>query len=171
MSATEISTFYDLLGLTPEATKEQIRDAYKEIARVYHPDSNFYDEIIGEVDSGLTPEQIETFKRITEAYNTLSNEERRAAYDRAMPKPLPRWEDSDPWAPRRGAPVKTVFESPKGPKSGAFGRFGVVNEAPRSAFDSKVEARPVSEMIRVKRAKESAGPGLVQKFLMRLGVL
>lgn len=83
--------YYEILGIERNASKEAIKKAYHEIARVYHPDSNFYSEII---DESLSPEQEEFFRLITEAYNTLMNEKSRAEYDALLPKELPSWESS-----------------------------------------------------------------------------
>ena len=46
MHAQKNKNFYELLGVPRDASKAQIKDAYKDVARVFHPDSNFYDEII-----------------------------------------------------------------------------------------------------------------------------
>ena len=82
--------FYEVLNVAPDASVEQIRESYKEIARIYHPDSNFYSDIIS---VPLTPEEQEIFKLITSAYNTLVNDEKRAAYDELIPKGLRGWEE------------------------------------------------------------------------------
>lgn len=81
--------YYELLGLEREASPEEIKQAFKEIALVYHPDSNFFDEIIedsGLGDSALAPEDMKVFKAITQAYNTLSNAEKKKAYDAELNK-------------------------------------------------------------------------------------
>ena len=62
--------FYDRLGVTRKATPEEIKKAYRKLARQYHPDVN--------------PNNKEAelrFKEINEAYETLSDEERRKEYD------------------------------------------------------------------------------------------
>ncbi len=61
--------FYALLGVPRTATEEQIRSAYRKLARQYHPDVN--DD----------PGAAEKFKQITEAYEILSDPERRQRYD------------------------------------------------------------------------------------------
>src|SRR2546427_8352221 len=61
--------YYGLLGLPRNATEEQIRSAYRKLARQYHPDVN--------KDAGSA----EKFKQITEAYEVLSDAERRQRYD------------------------------------------------------------------------------------------
>jgi DnaJ-class molecular chaperone len=58
--------YYDLLSVPRTATKEEIKKAYKEIARKSHP------------DKGGDPEY---FKKINEAYGVLSDENLRARYD------------------------------------------------------------------------------------------
>src|SRR5436309_1662137 len=61
--------YYALLGLPRNATVEQIRSAYRKLARQYHPDVN--------KDAGAA----DKFKQITEAYEVLSDAERRQRYD------------------------------------------------------------------------------------------
>ena len=61
--------YYSILGLSPQATPEQIKSAYKKLAKQWHPDVN------------KTPEATEKFKEISEAYSTLSNPEKKQIYD------------------------------------------------------------------------------------------
>lgn len=63
--------YYDLLGLEKEATAEDIKKAYRRLAHQYHPDKN--------PDNRRAEE---FFKRISEAYQTLQDPQKRAAYDR-----------------------------------------------------------------------------------------
>ena len=63
--------YYDRLGISPSATSEEIRSAYKKCAIKYHPDKN----------QG-NPEAAEKFKQVAEAYEVLSDENKRATYDR-----------------------------------------------------------------------------------------
>lgn len=62
--------YYEVLGLDRSASPGDIRSAYRHLAKKYHPDVNRED--------GAE----ETFKEINEAYAVLSDEERRARYDR-----------------------------------------------------------------------------------------
>ena len=62
--------YYEVLGVSRNASAEEIRRAYRRLARQYHPDVN------------KDPEAEERFKEINEAYEVLSDEQRRAAYDR-----------------------------------------------------------------------------------------
>lgn len=63
---------YRTLGLLPEASPEDIRNAYRTLAKKYHPDTNKGDSYAEEI-----------FKRIGIAYNILSNPESRKIYDEA----------------------------------------------------------------------------------------
>ncbi|MBX5446279.1 molecular chaperone DnaJ [Sphaerobacter sp.] len=62
--------YYEVLGVSRDASAEEIRRAYRRLARKYHPDVNR--------EEGAE----ERFKEINEAYEVLGDEERRAAYDR-----------------------------------------------------------------------------------------
>ncbi|MBB6609509.1 DnaJ domain-containing protein [Pontibacter sp. Tf4] len=62
--------FYTLLGITPAATQQEIKQAYKKLALQYHPDKN----------PGNTLAE-DRFKLINTAYQTLSNPGKRARYD------------------------------------------------------------------------------------------
>ncbi|MDC0358896.1 J domain-containing protein [Oligoflexia bacterium] len=102
-------TYYDILGVTRDASKEAIKTAYHEIARVYHPDSNFYTEIVEET---LTSDQQQFFQLITDAYNTLINEVKRADYDSSLPPELKTWEDTD--SRDKGRMAATEFGNTEG---------------------------------------------------------
>ncbi len=62
--------YYDVLGIPRGAAKDDIKSAFRKLARKYHPD------VSQEADAE------ERFKEINEAYAVLSDDERRAAYDR-----------------------------------------------------------------------------------------
>ena len=71
--------FYIVLGLERAATLSDIKRAYKRLARKYHPDINPGDRVAAA-----------QFRQIAEAYETLSDPDRRRRYDTAGPVgPLP----------------------------------------------------------------------------------
>ena len=65
-----MSDYYQLLGVDREAGSEEIKRAYRRLARQYHPDVN-----------GNDPEAVERFKEISKAYSVLSDPEKRQRYD------------------------------------------------------------------------------------------
>src|SRR5829696_9912820 len=62
--------YYEVLGVQRGATEDDIKKAYRRLALQYHPDRN------------KAPEAIEQFKEATEAYQVLSDAEKRSMYDR-----------------------------------------------------------------------------------------
>jgi len=70
MTAAPPKDYYAILGVRPDANLADIKKAYRKHAHKYHPDASKPD-----------PDTEELFKQITEAYNVLSDEKQRAAYD------------------------------------------------------------------------------------------
>ena len=64
--------YYKVLGVSKDASADDIKKSYRKLARKHHPDAN----------KGNTASE-EKFKEISEAYNVLSDEKRRKEYDEA----------------------------------------------------------------------------------------
>lgn len=71
---TLATSYYALLGLHPSASVVEIRRAYRELSKRYHPDTTELPQA----------QATAKFQKLNEAYATLSNPERRAAYDRKI---------------------------------------------------------------------------------------
>lgn len=65
--------FYDRLGVSKDASQAEIKKAYRKMSKKYHPDIN------------KEPGAEEKYKEIQEAYETLGDEQKRAAYDQYGP--------------------------------------------------------------------------------------
>ena len=73
--------FYELLGICRDASALEIEIAFSDLSRIYDPESRFFADIIEEP---VTDEQREVFDRITLAYNTLLDDNRRKEYDQTL---------------------------------------------------------------------------------------
>ena len=87
--------FYEILGVSKTADSKEIKQAYRKLAMKYHPDRNSDD-----------PDSDDKFKEASMAYEVLSNEEKRSAYDRMG---------------------HAAFENGMGGGGGGFGGFGGFN--------------------------------------------
>ena len=62
--------FYSVLGVSSSASQDEIKKAYRKLAKKHHPDANSAD-----------PKAAERFKEISEANNVLGDPEKRKQYD------------------------------------------------------------------------------------------
>lgn len=76
--------FYEVLGLSNTASEAEIKKAYRRLALLYHPDRNAGDKVAEEI-----------FKSITQAYEILSDPEKRKKYDTENVKSSPRVQPKD----------------------------------------------------------------------------
>ena len=62
--------YYDILGVARNASKDDLKKAYRKLAMKYHPDRNTDD-----------PSAADKFKEASEAYEILSDDSKRSTYD------------------------------------------------------------------------------------------
>ena len=72
------TTHYTILGVAPDATQAQIKRAYRDLAKIHHPDVSTAGDAANK-----------KFARIAAAYKTLADPAARRAYDRSLTEPPP----------------------------------------------------------------------------------
>jgi len=124
--------YYEVLGLSREASETEIKKAYRRLAREHHPDANPGD-----------PGAEDRFKELTEAYEVLSNVQARQAYD-TYGHQVPR--GAGPGGAPGGDPFggfQDIFETFFGDRLGesGFGSFfgGTGARTPSRGSDAEVE--------------------------------
>ena len=92
-----VKNYYKILGLEPSCGLEDLKRAFRRLAKKYHPD----------IGSGAVPEE---FLRIKEAYDTLSDKRKRREYDWRMKYGMvpPSYEMRPMWT--RPTPVQDLFD-------------------------------------------------------------
>ncbi|KAL8524103.1 hypothetical protein ACS0TY_013896 [Phlomoides rotata] len=76
-TSSKTASFYDLLGIQTGASCQEIKSAYRKLARTLHPD-------VASKYGGDSSSSAEDFMRVHAAYATLSDPEKRAMYDSSL---------------------------------------------------------------------------------------
>ena len=165
------SNHYATLGLNSSATQEEIRRAYRILARRYHPD----------VNPGKSSE--EKFKSISEAYHVLSDQQRRSRYDIEYESALRQGADQRIKAYARQArdqhTARKRYEASMQKSSGAA-KQSAASSAPKIEVSRHEWLRELSQMARRvpkilstgrKRAKDApARPGLTKVSVIEVSL-
>ena len=127
--------FYEILGVNRDASEEEIKKAYRKLAMKHHPDRNLEN-----------PAAEEKFKEAKEAYEILSDGQKRAAYDQYGHAGIDPQSGMGGGGFGGGAGFSDAFGgifdeifggrgggSPLGGSSGGTGGGGVTKSAPKSA--------------------------------------
>lgn len=123
-------SYYDLLGVAATASAEEIKRAYRQQAKVWHPDQNPSEEANAR------------FAALNEAYQVLSDPVRRRAYDlrREMLRP-PREPRPRPREPRPWTPPPAAWQHPPGPEEEPLRNDKAQTEFTEAYFRAKANQR------------------------------
>jgi curved DNA-binding protein len=111
MESMEFKDYYQILGVSPDADEKTIRQAFRKLARQYHPDVNPGDRAAEE-----------QFKAINEANQVLSDPEQRKKYD-ALRAQYQRWQQSG------GSPRDFNWQAWSAqPGEGIYQQYGTVDD-------------------------------------------
>jgi molecular chaperone DnaJ len=110
MATATTKDFYQLLGVPESASADDIKKAYRKLAKKYHPDANPNDS-----------QAAERFKEIGEAYAVLSDERKRKQYDAMRKNPFANFGFGGGARPGAGGTTETRFSFEDLGNLGGFG--------------------------------------------------
>ena len=153
-----MSDYYEILGVSKDATKDEIKSAFRKKARQYHPDVN------------KAPDAEEKFKELGKAYETLMDDNKRATYDRYGEDGLKNagFNTSGPFDGGFGD-LNDIFESffgggfgfsqsnvnPNGPQNGSDLRMNIQIEFEEAVFGVK----RTEKIVHLEKCDECDGSG------------
>lgn len=124
----EYKDYYKIMGVSRQATQEELKKAYRKLAREFHPDVS------------KAPNAEQRFKEINEAYEVLKDPEKRAAYDRLGSnwrageqfRPPPDWDVGFEFSAGNNAGFSDFFDT-------FFGRSGFNTSHSRRSYSRRPE--------------------------------
>jgi molecular chaperone DnaJ len=119
---TGTKDYYQILGVTEKAEADEIKKAYRKLAKQYHPDANQGD-----------PSAADRFKEVGEAYAVLSDAEKRKKYDQM--RKLGAFGFGGDRGPRPGGPGMEGFPGGEGFSFEDLGGLGGLGDLFTSIFD------------------------------------
>jgi DnaJ-class molecular chaperone with C-terminal Zn finger domain len=120
--------YYEVLGVQRNASPDEIKKAFRRLARLYHPDVN------------KEPDAEARFKEINEAYEVLSDNQKRAMYDRfGHNMPGSGGAGFDPFA--GSDPFSTIFDAFFGGQGGMGTGGGRTQRGPQRGADLRYNLR------------------------------
>jgi curved DNA-binding protein len=132
--------YYQVLGVSRTASEHEIKQAYRKLARQYHPD----------VNPGNKQAEVR-FKEINEAYEVLSDKEKRAKYDR-FGSDWQRYEQAGPGVDFSGGDFADIFETLFGGRGGQAGR-----RAPGGGFQVRLDGQDIEQPVEITLEEAAAG--------------
>jgi molecular chaperone DnaJ len=138
-----LKDLYKIMGLTKAASADEIESQYRKLAREYHPDRNVGDKSAED-----------KFKELTNAYEVLSNSEKKFRYDSSRESPRSR----KPFS----SPMDDFFEGFFGDRA-ANSNLHIYTATQISLFDAYQGGKIVISFCRHKFCKKCKGLGVVTK--------
>jgi curved DNA-binding protein len=155
VAGTDYKDYYQILGITKSAGADEIKKAYRQQARKYHPDVNPNDKAAEE-----------QFKAVSEAYEVLSDAEKRQKYDQFGQY----WKQAGGGAGGRSGPTGGGFEDVEFGQYANFDDF--INELlGRMGGGARPQGRSAADPFRSasrSASRSTAGPNLDQEATLRL---
>jgi len=131
-----MKNFYEVLEVSKDATTDEIKKAFRKLAKKYHPDTNVNDDTLAE-----------KFHQINEAYSVLSDEKLRSEYDEKLLRKKTnnqnnRDEKKNNYSSKKSSDIKSAMENLNSQFEDFFGFNANSNEV-KEDFLNKKDKNPI----------------------------